>query len=165
MDRMPSYFTKRRMKYERKKQKKLSVKHGSSFAFLFAGTVSIILVCTHIVQFQKKSSAKKSICEFVSALQSYYDDCGQFPTWQQGLEALCTRPVLFPVPHNWNGPYLSHGLQSDPWGADFVYTRRDCIAFPQKSPDGLQYAIICYGADNIAGGAGAAADILSWKLD
>src|SRR5574344_2304601 len=107
-----------------------------------------------IVEQARNTSAKESISQFKAALQSYYIDCGQFPTTQQGLEALWTKPVLVPVPQNWNGPYLDHELQADPWGAEYVYTAKGSAAFPEDAVSGLPFVIISYGADRVAGGDG-----------
>lgn len=122
--------------------------------------VTALLLFGQISNATKKRAAEKAIEEFNIALKSYYDDCGEFPTWQQGLEALWCKPVLFPVPGKWNGPYLPHQVQCDPWGADYVYTRRDCLSFPRRVPYVFEYAIICFGADSIMGGSGFDEDIM-----
>ena len=55
-----------------------------------------------------------------SALKLYELDNGSFPNTSQGLEALLRRPVLPPVPSNWNGPYLEKE-PVDPWGRKYQY--------------------------------------------
>jgi general secretion pathway protein G len=49
----------------------------------------------------------------------YKLDVGSYPTTDQGLEALITRP---PGASRWAGPYLKGDkLPEDPWGRPFVY--------------------------------------------
>lgn len=49
-------------------------------------------------------------------------DVGQYPTTEQGLDALVTQPTASPVPAQWNGPYLKKKkVPKDPWGRDYVY--------------------------------------------
>lgn len=43
---------------------------------------------------------------------------GRFPTTEEGLQALLTRPSEEAV--NWNGPYLRR-LNNDPWGNPYQY--------------------------------------------
>lgn len=117
----------------------------------------------HIVKQAKKISAKESIGQFKAALQSYYIDCGSFPTSQQGLEALWTKPVLVPVPKNWSGPYLDHELISDPWGSEYFYNEGKSVSLPNEAPQNLPYVIISYGEDKEEGGEGDEEDIVSWK--
>jgi type II secretion system protein G len=48
-------------------------------------------------------------------------DCGRYPTTEEGLNALITRPKDMPV-HEWHGPYFDPPeLPKDPWGHDYVY--------------------------------------------
>lgn len=117
----------------------------------------------HIVELARTTAAKESVSQFKVALQSYYIDCGQFPSSQQGLEALWEKPILVPVPSNWNGPYLDKQLQSDPWGTDYVYLAKGSASFPTGTAEGLPFVIISYGADGVVGGSGKNADITSWQ--
>ena len=55
-----------------------------------------------------------------TALKLYELDNGFFPTTEQGLEALLSKPSTNPVPQNWNGPYLEHPA-IDPWGRPYQY--------------------------------------------
>lgn len=61
----------------------------------------------------------KSIQE---ALSLYKLDNGFYPTTDQGLQALVTKPSLPPIPQNWTqGTYLSK-LPVDPWKNPYHYT-------------------------------------------
>lgn len=142
--------------------------------FTFVETLAVLAVgavltagagvsAVKLIELGRKTAARESIGQFKAALQSYYIDCGQFPSSQQGLEALWQKPVLVPVPQNWNGPYLDHEVQSDPWGSDYVYTTKGSATFPEDTVSGLPFVIVCYGADGVEGGDGNDADIFSWK--
>jgi len=71
----------------------------------------------------RKTAARTDIESNLStALDLYRMDTGQFPSTEQGLNALITQPSAAPVPTQWNGPYLKKKkLPRDPWGRDYVY--------------------------------------------
>ena len=101
----------------------------------------------------KIGAARSQIDNFQTALGAYKLDTGNFPTTEQGLQALRVRPPEAP---QWNGPYLPKDVPKDPWGIDYVYR------FPgEHQPD--EPEIISYGADRQPGGEGIYADIVSWK--
>jgi general secretion pathway protein G len=99
----------------------------------------------------KVDTAKAQISAFESALGAYRLDVGSFPTTDQGLQALRTKP---PGIENWDGPYLPKEIPLDPWKHPYVY------ACPSQHGD---YEIISYGADGREGGEGVDRDIESWK--
>lgn len=88
-----------------------------------------------------------------TALKLYRIDNFTYPTSEQGLEALVTKPSQAPVPRNWkNGGYIET-LQQDPWGRPYLY----------MSPgEGHEYDIYTLGADGVTGGDGQNADISVW---
>lgn len=55
-----------------------------------------------------------------TALKLYELDNGNFPTTNQGLDALFKKPASPPVPTNWNGPYIEK-RPVDPWGKPYLY--------------------------------------------
>ena len=74
--------------------------------------------------------AKTQVDLFVTALARYQQSVGNFPTTQQGLQALCTRPSDLPKSKKWDGPYLnpevslqplSLELPLDPWSHPYHY--------------------------------------------
>jgi len=71
----------------------------------------------------RKVAARTDIESNLStALDLYKMDVGQYPTTEQGLNALLTVPSVSPVPTQWNGPYLKKKkVPKDPWGRDYVY--------------------------------------------
>lgn len=129
-------------------------------AILVAGsTVSI----SKYIAMAKKTSAKNQIEQYSLALQAYFLDCGQFPTTEQGLNALWEKPDLYPIPERWAGPYLEREPGVDPWGTDFEYICSQNSVMPATVPQNLPYVLICYGADKKAGGDGNNEDICSWQ--
>ena len=94
--------------------------------------------------------AKAQIDSLEKALDEYRLDVGSYPTTEQGLEALNTRPQNL---EKWAGPYLKKAVPPDPWGASYIY----------KSPgDHGEYDLLSLGKDGQPGGAGEAADVTSW---
>ena len=100
----------------------------------------------------KITVAKAQIAAFQTALGAYKLDTGNFPSTDQGLQALRTLPAGVT---NWNGPYLPKDIPMDPWIRPYLYK------FPGEHGD--EPDIISYGADGLPGGDGENADILSWK--
>ena len=97
----------------------------------------------------KTTAARAQLDGFVTALDTYLVDVGQYPTTDQGLAALRTNPGE----GGWNGPYLRKEVPVDPWGNPYVYRA------PGRSGG---FEILSYGADGLEGGSGDAADVESW---
>ena len=99
----------------------------------------------------KAKAAKIQIESLASAIELYYLDTGRYPSSSEGLNSLLVRPGNV---SGWNGPYLKgNGLPSDPWGKPYIY----------RTPGQHgAYDVISLGADGQEGGAGAAADVVSW---
>jgi general secretion pathway protein G len=89
------------------------------------------------------------------ALNSYFLDNGVYPTSEQGLNALWEKPVLEPVPSEWDGPYLDKSVPEDPWDRPFEYS--------SPGVHGLPFDIRSFGADGLAGGEKENRDITSWE--
>ena len=98
------------------------------------------------------TAARVQIGNFEQALTQYKLSTGMFPTTEQGLEALRTKPANV---NQWEGPYLRKDIPKDPWGHDYLYT------YP--GDHGEEPDIISYGLDGQPGGEGLNADIVSWK--
>lgn len=100
----------------------------------------------------KSKTAAVQIKDLEQAAELFKLDIGRFPTREEGLEALVTRPASAPA--GWNGPYLRKGgVPSDPWGNPYRYD------VPGRNGD---IDIYSYGADNSVGGEGENADIGNW---
>lgn len=54
------------------------------------------------------------------ALKLYELDNNNFPTTEQGLSSLISKPSTNPAPLNWKGPYLER-KPVDPWGNTYQY--------------------------------------------
>ncbi|HVJ45739.1 MAG TPA: type II secretion system major pseudopilin GspG [Luteolibacter sp.] len=54
-----------------------------------------------------------------SSLLAYKMLAGNFPTTQQGLEALVTKPSSTPIPRRWNQNFKS--VPVDPWNSPYGY--------------------------------------------
>ena len=97
------------------------------------------------------SRAKSDIQSLNSALQLYKLDNFAYPTTQQGLEALQSRPDGNPPAANWK-KYIEK-LPLDPWERPYQYLS------PGQHNDFDVYSL---GRDGKPGGEGDAADIGNW---
>jgi general secretion pathway protein G len=96
----------------------------------------------------KGTAARTDLNTVTQALKRYKLDNQRYPTSEQGLNALVQKPTVGQVPPNWK-PYLDK-LPSDPWGRPYPGVRGEIDIFS-------------FGADGLAGGEGANADIGSWQ--
>ena len=95
----------------------------------------------------KSKTAAVQIADIDKALELFKLDVGRFPTTEEGLAALTTRPAT--VSSGWAGPYLKGALPSDPWARPYRY---------QLAANGA-IEILSLGADGAPGGEGENADI------
>ena len=102
------------------------------------------------------TKAKHDITALESALNLYKLDNYAYPTTDQGLEALVTKPASDPEPANWaKGGYLPK-LSKDPWQRDYLYL------YPGEHGEVDIYTL---GADGVEGGTDANADIGNWNIE
>ncbi|EUB98382.1 general secretion pathway protein G [Rhizobium sp. CF080] len=96
----------------------------------------------------KVDTTKAQIRNFESALELYYIDTGHYPTTEEGLAALATRPTNAAA---WNGPYIKNaGVFVDAWSTPYQY----------RSPaDEKSFQILSFGRDRKMGGSGQDADL------
>ena len=106
----------------------------------------------------KQTKARVQIENFSSAIKMYKIDNGQFPTTEQGLEALVVQPQSGNIPKKWKkGGYLAKKqIPKDPWGNDYVYLS------PGVNDD---FDISSYGEDGTPGGEDNNKDIKSWEIE
>ena len=92
--------------------------------------------------------AKSQMVALEKALDQYRLDTGHYPTSEEGLAALNTKPAN---ETKWDGPYLKKAVPPDPWGNPYIY----------KIPGehGSEFDLYSYGKDGQPGGEGEAADI------
>jgi len=101
------------------------------------------------------TQARVQIETFKTALKLYKLDNGSYPSTEQGLQALVTKPDVGKLPRKWReGGYLDK-IPKDPWGNEYQYI----------SPGVRDFDIISYGDDNEPGGEGKDADVNSWESD
>lgn len=99
------------------------------------------------------TKAKQDIASLASALDLYNLDNFNYPSTEQGLQALVEKPSGDPEPANWNTSGYIKKLQNDPWGRPYEYV----------SPgEGGPYDIISLGRDGAEGGTEFDADITNW---
>jgi general secretion pathway protein G len=100
----------------------------------------------------KTKTAALQVEDLVATLDLYRLETGRYPTSQEGLEALVTKPSNVA---NWNGPYLKKGVvPKDPWGFEYDYR------YPGEHGAVDVWSL---GADNREGGEGENADVKSWN--
>jgi general secretion pathway protein G len=100
----------------------------------------------------KEKIAHQSIERLAGVLDIYKLDVGTYPSTEQGLQALITKPSGVT---RWNGPYLKgEKLPEDPWGRPFVYRS------PSQRP-GHEYDLLSLGPTGQPGGSGEAATIVN----
>ena len=123
--------------------------------FLLAMSVSSCGVPDH----RDHQSEVQLVC-FKTALRAFAEDCGRYPSSDEGLEALIRRPEAIPE-IRWKGPYLDPptGIPLDGWGHAYVY----------RSP-GIhgtnQFEIYSGGTDGVSkSGGDDADDIRTWSLN
>ncbi|MET0682601.1 MAG: type II secretion system major pseudopilin GspG [Casimicrobiaceae bacterium] len=100
-------------------------------------------------------AARSDIAAVLAALKLYRLDNQRYPTSEQGLAALTSRPTMPPLPPNWKPNGYLDRLPKDPWGQPYQYLN-----------PGLRSEIDVYsfGADGQPGGTGIDADVGSWEL-
>ena len=100
-------------------------------------------------------AAKHDIMTLLQALKMYRLDNARYPTTEQGLQALVTKPGGTPAPMNWkSGGYIER-LPKDPWGGAYQYLAPGAHG---------EVDVFSFGADGVAGGEGIDADIGSWQI-
>ncbi len=99
----------------------------------------------------KTQAAAVQSKNIVAALNLYKLDVGNFPTKEQGLQALVKAP---PAATFWNGPYMPDPTALvDPWRNSYQF----------KAPgDHGEVDVYSLGSDNAPGGSGDAKDIGNW---
>ena len=83
-----------------------------------------------------------------TTLDLYRLDNARYPSTDQGLEALVSKPHGLPEPMNYNPGGYARKVPTDPWQNPFVYIDA-----------GESFELYSLGADGKEGGEGAAADI------
>ena len=91
--------------------------------------------------------ARAQVESLEKALDQFRLDMRRYPTAEEGLEALVSKPANST---GWSGPYLKKAVPADPWGHAYVY----------RTPGGKgEFDLFSYGRDGKPGGSGEDADI------
>jgi len=99
----------------------------------------------------KTDAARAQVQNIAASVDLFRFDIGRYPTQEEGLEALMTKPA---TAEQWNGPYLKKRASlSDPWGQLYLYR------FPGQHGD---FDIYSLGVDKAPGGTGEAQDVGNW---
>jgi general secretion pathway protein G len=85
------------------------------------------------------------------AVENFRLDVGRYPSPQEGLAALITKPSDPSIAGRWRGPYTDGEIPLDPWKNPYQY------AVP--GANGQPFALYSMGSDGKRGGEGDAADI------
>lgn len=94
------------------------------------------------------TAAQSDIRSLANALDIYRLDNFRYPSTDQGLEALTSKPAGFPEPKGYNPDGYIRKLPTDPWGSPYVY---------ERTTEG--FSLFSVGGDGAEGGEGLNADI------
>lgn len=101
------------------------------------------------------AATKSDIRSIANALDLYKLDNHNYPSTDQGLEALSSKPSGYPEAKNWNADGYLKKLPQDPWGNGYQYV----------SPGSHgKYDLYSLGADGREGGSDENSDINNWEL-
>ena len=101
----------------------------------------------------KRTKAAADVRAIQQALNLYKLDNGRYPTTEQGLHSLVTKPQVGIIPARWNPEGYIEKVQLDPWGNGYLYLS-----------NGDRYTLKSLGADGEEGGEGKDADLDSRDL-
>lgn len=93
---------------------------------------------------------KQDLLAIQSALDLYKLDNGRYPTTDQGLQALVTKPTTTPMPRNWKSDGYLQDVPMDPWGEQYQYVN-----------DGGKSKIFSFGPDGRDGNS----QIGNWNIN
>lgn len=101
------------------------------------------------------AAARVDIATLMQALKLYKLDNQRYPSTEQGLQALVTKPTSGPAANGWkSGGYLEK-MPKDPWGNPYQYLSPGIKG---------EVDVLSLGADGQPGGNGDDADIGSWEI-
>ncbi len=98
------------------------------------------------------TAARTDVGNLMQALKLYKLDNQRYPSAEQGLQALVTKPTTGTIPPNWK-VYVEK-LPSDPWGRPYQFLNPGVKG---------EIDVFSFGADGQPGGEGKDADIGSWQ--
>ncbi len=104
----------------------------------------------------RRISAATQIRSIEEALGIFKLENGFYPSTEQGLQALVTKPVVGRIPDRYKEGGYIRKIPLDPWGQPYLYLS------PGVHGD---FDLFSYGPDGETGGEGENADVANWNLD
>ncbi len=104
----------------------------------------------------RRISAATQIRSIEEALGIFKLENGFYPSTEQGLQALVTKPVVGRIPDRYKKGGYIRKIPLDPWGQPYLYLS------PGVHGD---FDLFSYGPDGETGGEGENADVANWNLD
>jgi len=138
--------------------------HGFSLIEIMAVVVIIGMLVALVgvnvagqIDSARVKTTRAQVDRLEGALELYRMDNANYPTTEQGLQALVERPTTPPEPQRYQTDgYLRRGtLPEDPWGEPYQYR-----APGEHNP--RSFDLWSFGSDRAPGGADDAADIGNW---
>jgi general secretion pathway protein G len=138
---------------DRMRAMRLQVKSNKGFTLIeimivvtIIALLSAVIIVPNVTKYLKRAkieACKLQIKNLQTPLIEYQSTKGNYPSTEEGLDALVKEGLLKKVP-------------VDPWGNPYHYR------YPGEN-DQEEYEIWSYGPDGKEGGEGASADIKSWE--
>lgn len=100
------------------------------------------------------TAARTDIATMMQALKLYKLDNQRYPSTEQGLQALVTKPTAGPSANGWKEGGYMEKLPKDPWGNPYQYLSPGIHG---------EVDVFSLGADGQPSGTGEDADVGSWE--
>lgn len=105
----------------------------------------------------KVTKAKVDMKSIEESLGLFKLDNGFYPSTEQGLKALVSKPEIGRIPTRYSAEAYLRKIPVDPWGNPYLYL--------SPAVHSRDFDLISYGADGEPGGEGFDADINSWEIE
>ena len=139
------------------KRRMLGARSGFTLIEVLLVIVIILMLAGALVVFvlPQQEGAEKNTTRLLlqnvdSALQTYRLNMGRFPTTEQGLNALITKPQFENERQGdkWQGPYLKPGTKlEDTWGNPIRYEVADSSTDDPSTKSTARYKLFSVGPD------------------
>ena len=135
------------MKYRRSNRHRTPAGFSLLEMVIVLGIIAVILggaisVLGKVGEGAKLKRVDGDFSQIGASLRMYKINAGNYPTSQQGLDALVNKPNSTPVPKRWT--QLADEVPLDPWNQEYTYQ------FPGKR-DSSEFELISKGKDGQLG--------------